>query len=387
MRLARLPVALPFVLLLAAAPAARAELTAPEVYVRDLDSAGSPAGDWQPLAGAKLRSVYGEQLGAKLQATDDPGNEQRFLPAVTSVPDGHPDQPDVDSSLCFRKSGDAGTIVPLDGHVRYEGDGAYGAKVTVTTGSDAGTGCDLGPSTSGTFTSATPATIEAVGVPLLNPTFRHGPFAGVEVGAPLGASVEDVLCARDPVRKPDGSLRGSAVRSVERPPSQRVDDHSLYARSGYWSCVARGRHQHAGPWSAPTPRTLVREDYYGVVHPRLTDRLGPRYRLEALTQKAAVGGRVTLEARVVKGCTKKGDIVTRKSGKRSARATVGANAAVAFRLKLPGPPASSSRPVTYLASSTLSGARFVKTEHVDQLGIRISRSGATTRAKLLTGIC
>src|SRR5947199_5795237 len=105
--------------MLAAAPLARAALVAPEVFVRELDSAGAPAGDWQPLPGAQLHSVYGEQIGVRLQDSGQPGNAQRFLPVMTSVPDGHPDQPDV-YSLCTIQRGDTGAIVPLDGLIHYE---------------------------------------------------------------------------------------------------------------------------------------------------------------------------------------------------------------------------------------------------------------------------
>jgi hypothetical protein len=373
-------------LMLSAAPPARADLGAPEMFVRDLDINSAPVGDWQPLAGAQLHSVNGQQLGARLQASGQPGNAQRFLAAMTTVPDGHADQRDV-YNLCPIKHGEVGEIVALDGLIHYEGDGVYGVKMTATTGTTSGTGCDAGPSSPGEFSVATPASIVLAGVPLLNPLDEKYQHATLTVSAPLGASRADVLCARNPVRQPDGSLAGAAAHTVVASPSAPVQDEALYTEPGYWSCVARGTAENAGPWSEPTPLTFVQADYRGLYSPfKLGDTTGPRYRFSAKGYPVAPGATVTLEASPVKGCTAKGKILLRRSGRRTAKARMGATGTVSFGFRLPPAPAD-GRPVYYLLSSTLTGAKLLRTEKVQDIGLALERKGRRTVGRLVLALC
>src|SRR5260221_403923 len=80
-------------------------------------------------------------------------------------------------------------------------------------------------------------------------------------------SAAAVRGARVPVRQPDGSLAGPAAHPVVASPSDPVMDEALYTEPGYWSCVARGTAENAGPWSEPTPLTFVQADYRGLYSP------------------------------------------------------------------------------------------------------------------------
>jgi hypothetical protein len=380
-----LPLVLLMLVLVPAAPAAA--LVAPEVFARDLDSAGMPVGEWQPLSSAKLASVNGEQLGYRLQSSGQPGNSQRVLVQVVSVPDGHPDQRDV-YGLCFPKSGAAGTIIPLDSFTHYEGDGSYNLKFTASIGTDAATGCTPGPTTEGAFTVATQATILAIGQPLLNPLVLTQPFAGVEVTSPVGANISKVLCARDASVSPDGSLSGSLLHTVQGSPNTRYSGYGeLYPEPGYWQCVSRGESENPGAWTAPTPRTLVQQDYRGLFGPyRLLNHKGPTYRLTAVTYPAALaaGGTVALTAAVVTGCTR-ATVKTRRRGSRTFRSRVDSRGRVSFRMRLASP--RPGKKIILLLTSRLTGATFVRPENVQDLGFVLTSTGRQTRGDLVEGVC
>jgi hypothetical protein len=359
----------------------------PAVFARDLDSAGMPVGEWQPLVGAKLASVNGEQLGYRLQASGQPGNSQRVLAHVISVPDGHPDQRDV-YGLCFPKSGAPGTIIPLDSFTHYEGDGSYVLTFTASTGTDAATGCTAGPTTEGAFTVSTQATILAIGQPLLNPLVLTQPFAGVEVTSPVGANISKVLCARDASVNPDGSLSGSLVHTVQGSPNTRYSGYGeLYPEPGYWQCVSRGESESAGAWTAPTPRTLVQQDYRGLFGPyHLLNHTGPTYHLTAVTYPAALaaGGTVALTAAVVSGCTRE-TVKTRRRGSRTFSSRVDSRGRVSFRMRLASP--RPGKKTVLLLTSRLTGATFVRPESVQDLGFALTSTGRRTRGNIVLGVC
>jgi hypothetical protein len=228
---------------LIAAPPASA-LSQPEVFLKELTAGEQTVGDWVPLAGASMHSVTGYDLGVRLQDTGQPGNRQRILVQVTSVPDGHPDQQNI-YSLCFQQSGPAGQIARIDEQVRYEGDGPYGLTVTVSTGTDVSTNCAGGPSTSGSFTASARTRVRFVGHLLRLDPSENPPFSGLEIAPPAGAGGTDVRCARDPAPAADGSLGGSLVSDHGAAGAGfgpvRVDTVELVPTVGRWACVARGR--------------------------------------------------------------------------------------------------------------------------------------------------
>jgi hypothetical protein len=375
--------------LLCLAPASAAALDPPTLLVRDLDLSGEPAGDWLPLDGAAMHSIYGSQLGLRLQVTDRPANDQRLLAEVTSVPDGQPNQTDV-YSLCLRFSGTPGTIAPVEGYVHYEGDGVYGIRGTATTGTDMGTGCKDGPATTATYSVSTSSSIVTSGTPLLYPLDPATPFAGASTTVPLGASRAEVTCARDAVVGADGSLTGSAVDRSEGLPPASFSDAQLYSEPGYWRCVVRGSYgpDQVSPWSAPTPRTLVQAAYRGLSKPfTMPDRTGPTYRFTSVIYPFAAGATVTLRSEVIKGChPKTGAILVRRKGRRVVSATAGKEGALTFRLRL-APPTRREGRRAYLVTTTLTGHELVRTGTVRDLVIALDRKGRRTRGLLLGGYC
>ena len=375
--------------LLCLAPASAAALDPPTLFVRDLDLSGEPAGDWQPLDGAAMHSIYGSQLGLQLQVTDRPGNDQRLLAEVTSVPDGQPNQTDV-YSLCLRFTGTPGTISPVEGYVHYEGDGAYGIRGTATTGTDIGTGCGNGPVATGTYEVSTSSSIVTSGTPLLYPLDPDLPFAGASTTVPLGASRAEVTCARDAGVGADGSLTGSVIDRSEGLPPASFSDAQLYSEPGYWQCVVRGSYgpDQVSPWSAPTPRTLVQAAYRGLSKPfTMPDRTGPSYRFTSVVYPFATAAKVTLKAEVIKGChPKTGAILVGRKDRRVVSATVGEEGALSFRLRL-APPARRAQRRAYLVTTTLTGHELIKTGTVRDLVIALERKGKRTRGVLLGGYC
>jgi hypothetical protein len=376
-------------LVLMLVPAASASaLSAPEIFARDLDRAGAPVGDWQAIGGARLGSLNGEQLGYRLQDSGQPGNYQRVLAQVVSVPDGHPDQQDV-YGLCFRKSGATGTIVPLDSFTHYEGDGSYDLKFTASIGTDAGTACATGPVTEGAFTVSTRTTITAIGSPLLNPLADKKPFAGADVTTPIGASQSHVVCARDARLNGDGSLSGSLIHETQSVPNNRYSADELYPSPGYWRCVARGESAIApSAWSAPTPRTLVQQGYRGLYAPmRLRDRIGPVYTFTAVPypSRLAAGATVTLTAAAPVRCLRNGTVKTRRRGSRSFHAKVDSRGRVSFRMRLATP--RPGKQIVLLLSSRMTGSPLVRPATAQDIGLLLDHTGRRTVAKLILAVC
>jgi len=257
-------------------------LSTPEVFLKELDPSNMPSGDWIPLAGASMHSVTGYEIGVRLQDTGTPGNRQRILVQMTSVPDGHPDQRDV-YPLCFFQSGTAGQIVDIDERVLYEGDGTYSLAVTDSTGSDASTDCADGSTASGSFTASAPTSLRFVGHTVILPTSPPHAFDGLQIFPAPGAGETEVICARDPRRLSDGTLTGSLVfdrdlSGVEENPD-RVHTGELFKKPGNWGCVGRSRGGGVspGPWGAPTATQAVQAGVYSSW--RLTSPRGPNVKL------------------------------------------------------------------------------------------------------------
>jgi hypothetical protein len=357
------------------------------MFVRDLDVAGTAIGDWQPLAGAQLHSVYGNQLGARLQDSGQPSNAQRFLVSATAVPDGQPDQPDL-YSLCPIVRGDVGAIVALEAYVRYEGDGRYGLQATASTGTTSGQGCANGPTSSGEYTVSAPTSIAITGTSLLNPIDDMFKQATVALSAPPGASRTDILCARDAVRQPDGSLTGSLTHTSSVNPGFPTDAGTFFPEPGFWTCVASSRYANSGPWSEPTPAMLVQADYLGMFKPyRLRDSVGPTYGYSAKAYPAAPGAKLVLTVAEVKSCTKAGRIILKRKGRRVVSAKVGAGGTTAFKFRLPNIPLYAPQR-RYILSSTLIGAKFVRSETVQDIALLLDhQTGRRTRGALVLGVC
>src|SRR5215475_7192512 len=134
------------------APVAQAALTAPQVYLKEVDESNQQIGNWLPI-GQVMHSVNRYEVGVAIQDTGQPGNTQRVLVQVTTEPDGQPQvQPEI-YSLCLRVSGNPGQIVDTTEDIRYAGDGLYMLKVTVTDDipGDEVNGCTAGPSLTSSF--------------------------------------------------------------------------------------------------------------------------------------------------------------------------------------------------------------------------------------------
>lgn len=335
-------------------PSAQA-LSAPEVYLQELGASDVPAGGWVPLAGARMRSVDGYEIGVRLQDSGQPGNRQRFLVRVTSVPDGHPDQREV-YSLCFSQSGAAGQIVKPDERVRYEGDGAYSLAVTVSTGTDASSNCTAGPTTTGSFTASAPTAVRFVGRLLFLDPSEHHRFSGLRIVPPPGSGGTDVRCARDPRPAAGGTLTGSRV-TIRRAAGAAfspigLDAEGLFRVTGRWACVARGIGGGVvpGPWSAPTATQIVKKGFYGPPRgaTRLSDPRGPTYRLTERLDPLAAGGVLT--------------VTFRRSDRRARRVRVrtrvrrGGLASIRFRLPRLGAGQTTAR---FVESLSFAGTRLV----------------------------
>jgi hypothetical protein len=282
------------------ADAAVSGLPAPAVYLKEIDPSNRPQGEWTALNGAAMHSITGYELGVAIQPTAEPNNRQRILVEVTSVPDGHPDQPNV-YSLCVFVSGQPGEIVMPDERIRYEGEGSYGVSVTASTGSDQSADCKAGTPATGTFTVTAPSTIAFVGRLLITDWRDPAPFSGATVAPPPGAGATEVRCARDPQPAADGSLTGSKVKTTRGAGSNfapvRFTADNLFPTVGVWACVTRGTGggDTPSPWSPPTPAQVVQTGFYPAAdgQRRITDARGPRVRITERFGRLAAGGRIT----------------------------------------------------------------------------------------------
>lgn len=272
-------------------------LTPPEVYLRDLDAAGSAASDWVPANGAVMRSVSRYGIGVRLQNAGTTGNRQRHLVRITASPDGAPDESKVTTNLCLPVSGATGTIVALeDQSVIYEGNGAYALSVTASTGPDASTACQSGLTTTAGFTAAPAATTARFyGLLLLIDPLDRELSRGVSTTVPLGTNEVEVVCAQRSAVQPDGSLAGSPVTRGGtfgggiRNGVANLELDRVFRRAppGSYRCVAHARGTTGSaatawaPWSAPTPARDVKTGFFdfAIGASRLLDVRGPVFRL------------------------------------------------------------------------------------------------------------
>jgi hypothetical protein len=335
--------------LFSAAPAQA--LSPPGVFLKEVDESDMPIGDWIPLAGAQMHSVNGYEVGVKLP---DSGQPQRILVQMTSVPDGHPDQANI-FSLCLPQSGTAGQIADTTERVSFEGGGTYSLAVTVSTGTDESTNCTAGPSTSGSFTASAPTRVAFLGHLLIaDPSDRHR-FGGIQIFPPVGAGGTDVLCARDPRTRPDGSLTGSLVTNQRATGAQespsRIDASGLFRQIGRWACVARGVGGGVipGPWSPPTATEVVQTGFYPFIgNLRLTNVRGPRYGLtDRVIPSQAAGGIFHVVFRRVGGRSKPIRLRTR----------IGRGGKLSLGFRLP-PISATGPPVSFLGSISFDGTLF-----------------------------
>lgn len=323
----------------------------PQVFLRELDASDQPSGRWLPLAGARMHSVAGYAIGVRLQRS-----AERVNVRVLSVPDGHPDQKEVYPSLCYVLTGSPGQIVVPQDRVLYEGDGTYRLAVTVTPrGEDLTTGCDAGPTATGSFTAHAPTRARFVGRMVIADPSPHHAFGGLVMDAALGSSETDIRCARDPRPAPDGTLRGSLVidrqgtGSQERP--VRIDAAGFFPTVGRWACVARsaGGGVVPGPWSAPTPAENVQKGFYqlhGAL--RLLDARGSSVRLTDRLYPETAGGVLV--------------VVFRRVGKAAppvqVRTRIGSGGLAALRFRLP-PVARDGPPAFFVGIVAFGGTSFV----------------------------
>ena len=298
--------------LFAAAPAGAA-FSPPELFVRPQPwDTHEPVGDWMPLASAPaLDYVGGYEIGYRLQASGEPSQLQRVALTVTGVPDGQPTQPHNATPFCVTRVGTPGDIVAAGPELQFEGNGAYGVKVSVGPSGGGSSGCLSGPSSTGSFTVVSRSVPSLVGSPLsFRATPPAEPFVGVQSTAPPGGR-GDIRCALDATVAGDGSVSGPVLApDGDEVRSSMAEDN--FPRPGVWTCVARAsaeglddsfsRAAFGGTWSAPL-RFDVRSDFR-----RKTGRLDrtrarrPRFTFTAEWPAFAAGGRATITVYRVTGC-------------------------------------------------------------------------------------
>jgi hypothetical protein len=354
--LGRIWVAATFVVvsLLFAAPAQA--VSPPEVFLKELDSSDQPMGNWIPLAGAQMHSVNGYEIGVRLQDTGAPGNTQRILVQVISVPDGRPDLQKNIYSICLPQSGAAGQIVQPDERVRYAGDGTYTLAVTVLTSPGDASHCSGGATTTGSFTASAPTSAHFEGHMLLRDPSAHHTFGGLVMFPAVGAGETEAICARDPKPVAGGTLTGSLVIDRDLVGSQenpsRTDAGELFPTPGIWACVARSKSAGVefGPWSAPTAAAPVQTGFFRPKdgETRLTDARGPVFGMRLKFDPLTAGGRLTVEFRRFGNPKRRTRI----------RLRIGPGGVASFRFRLPrlGSNATGAHYVEYL---TFGGTEFV----------------------------
>jgi hypothetical protein len=289
-----------------------------------------------------LNYLAGYQIGYKLETA----GFQKVALTVTGVPDGTPTQPYNDPPVCVGKNGSVGDIVEVAAELQFEGDGAYGVKVSVGADDNCLT---TGQSSTGAFTVPTLVAPAVVGTPF---TFRAKPlagntFVGVRAPSPPGG-FGDVRC----------TLGSTTVPDVDDPHESLRED--VFPRPGAWSCVARGlaegrdenfdRIEYGTPFSAPLP-VDVRSDFRrrtGKVAKVRSKR--PRFTFKAEWPGLSKGGRATVTVSRVKGCKGK-RYRLRRFG--AFRGTFGAKNAQ-LRTRRP------RRPGFYLGRFAFSGTRFIR---------------------------
>jgi hypothetical protein len=345
--------------LFTAAPAGA--FTQPELYVRlqRADITHEPASDWLPLAAApQLDYLGGFQIGYRLQPTGTPTNFQAAALSIEEVPDGQPTQPSNLPPYCVAKTGAAGTITPVGSEVQFEGNGRYSFSVSV--GTDTGTGCLSGPTTSASFTVDVHVAPEKVGDPF---AFRAtplpgNPFVGLRAARPPGGFA-DHSCALDATINPDGSVAGRKVVPQAEPPRETV---TIFPEPGMWTCVSRGVVEGVNessestffgtPWSAPL-NLAVYSDFRRVqttiVRPRSSR---PLFDIAAEFRAASAGGKATLKLRRFVRCRKSG-YVFKKAG--TYNATFDAKGHAKFKFKRPR-----TKLGFYGATVGFGGTRFVR---------------------------
>jgi hypothetical protein len=297
-----------------AAPAAA--FSPPELFVRMQPwETHEPVGDWLPLASAPaLEYVGGYEIGYRLQASGEPNQLQRVALAVTGVPDGQPSQPYNATPYCVTRTGAPGDIVAAGPELQFEGDGAYGVKVSVGPSAGGGSGCLSGESSTGSFTVVARSVPSLVGSPLsFRTTPAAEPFVGLRATAPPGG-LADIRCALDATVAADGTVSGPVVVPENPGPDEVRGSMSedAFPRPGVWTCVARAaaegvddsfsRAVYGGSWSAPL-RFDVRSDFR-----RKSGRIDrtrarrPRFTFTAEWPAFATGGRATITLFRVTGC-------------------------------------------------------------------------------------
>jgi hypothetical protein len=179
--------------------------------------------------------------------------------------------------------------------------------MTVSDAQDASTGCTTANAASGAGTFAVDAQtkVRRIGPrPLvLNTLVSHPKFGGWAIDPPALAGFPQLVCATDAVRQPDGSITGPVTKTIltdsdRRAPGEAyVGEYDELPQPGVWTCAAQ---QRLGgglirpPWSAPTPPELIREVWYGLEDPVLSDARGPRFALAATTGAYKAGATVKL---------------------------------------------------------------------------------------------
>jgi hypothetical protein len=285
--------------------AARADMVAPELFVAETNASDpSAAPVWQPLASARLTGAYRYRLGVKVQASADTLKRQYVLVQAFSSPQApeHGSAVNPPAGSCKEVRGNEGDIAEF-GTVSYFGDGPY--AITAAMAAYAAGPCPTSGTapTSGTFTVDARPTLTFEGDPRSHDRRPAAGFRGVRVTLTADAALPEVVCARDPVVQPDGSLKGSVVRRAEtelylEDGTYGFVEGDAFPHAGSWSCVGRvmgGPEDLRSGWSTPISAVLGGD--FAVHDFLVVDRTYPTYRIRFQVDRGAAGGTVSFRLR------------------------------------------------------------------------------------------
>jgi hypothetical protein len=319
--LGAIAVAIALAVLMVPATASADSVTAPQVFVRLVDPNNATVGvtPWQPLS-ATLSSMGPYEIGVALQSTAGEYNRQAAQVDIVSEPGGP--VPSVWSSTfdpyapyCATLAGAPGAIQSTAALLYFHGDGTYTLNVSMYTdaqhNSFPGSTCSGGPTSTVTLTVNASPTVGIVGTPLVPRTTRkargdNGPV----VSLPAANQGDNLVCARDPVVGPDGSLSGSVI--THPTPSGgsgggatlTVDEADAFTGPGRWACAVQalsgdnGDNEFGTPWVISPTVTVKGEFVRDQARTSLRRLAHGRMRLTIPAIKtetaAAAGGTVTV---------------------------------------------------------------------------------------------
>jgi hypothetical protein len=353
------------VVALAVPAAARADFTAPELFIAESDSSSTQSNppNWMPLDGAKLTGAYRYRLGVRVQPNSDSlGREYVLVQSVTS-----PQTPQHNATAIVPGAGSCASVrgtgdIVQFAQASYYGDGPY--SLTASLAPHAAGPCPTsgGPAAGGTFTVDARPTLTFVGEPRSHDTRSLDVFRGVRVFQTADSAIPEVRCALDPVVQADGSLRGTVVTHsngvVDGDGTAGFPEADAFPHAGNWSCIGRAiggpDDLHTG-WSAPVSATIPGDLF--VDAGTLLDRSYPTYAVRFAVDRGAVGGTLTFKLRSCARYSKAPRGGTLSTKRLTLHAVVGKSGNATIRFKRRVRPAQFGR--YFLGHASFSGTSLI----------------------------